>query len=200
MQRGFKKYQNGNSGPFTEEYHNILGASPWIYVKRLLPPSFSSLTTLSSSPSTATYSPSMPHLSEGDVVTVFSQFGEVEDIRFVRHHKTGRFLGTAFIRFKDYRSSIIAADTMNSNFETGELCILYSPSVISNDESSMASASSSSSNSLNGHRGAGIIVERCQENEVPLPHSMFVNGKVDSYPQWQAKCVPSITLFWTPGF
>eukprot|EP00796_Vickermania_ingenoplastis_P012874 gene12874-8752_t len=146
MPEGFKKHQHGSSGPYTDAYHQLLGRTPWIFVKRLLPaasrPTAGASLVLPRSPMPA----APPHLSEGDIATVFSQFGEVEDVRFVRHGKTGRFLGTAFVRFRDYRSGIAAANDMNSNFETGELCVLY-----------LASPT------------RGIVVERCQEVEIPPP-------------------------------
>lgn len=194
MQHGFRKYQKGNSGPFTEEYHNLLGTSPWIFVKRLLPPLSASRS--SQPPSALAPSPPSPHLSEGDVATVFSQFGEVKDVRFVRHRQTGRFLGTAFIEFRDFRSAIIAADEMNSNFETGELCIPYPSDSIS----TTAESAPPSSSGGNMNKGAGIIVERCHENEIPAPHSLTMKGRMTSYPQWVDQCVPSTTPFWTPAF
>lgn len=193
MHRNFKKYQKGNSGSFTEAYHRALGASPWIYAKRLLPPSSSTITSPSATSPSSSSSAEVPHLSEGDVATIFSQFGEVQDVRFVRHPKTGKFLGTAFILFKDYRSGILASDTMNSNFETGELCVLY-PCTNNSEEWTHSNGVGSTVNK------GGIIVERCEESEVPPPHPFFLNGKAYTYSTWLDSCVPSSTsTFWSRG-
>ncbi|ETL35748.1 hypothetical protein F441_12485 [Phytophthora nicotianae CJ01A1] len=52
-------------------------------------------------------------LSEGDVLCVLSQFGEIEDIHLVRDGKTGKSKGFAFIKFEDQRSTILAVDNLN---------------------------------------------------------------------------------------
>lgn len=251
----FRKYRDGDSGPYTEEYHHLLGRTPWIVIRRLLrgtvpayegsvngslnsgsgpngrdgpsstsfpPPVLSSPTPSSSAatsllklsppPQSAAASVSSPRareeLSEGDVATVFSQFGEVVDVRMVRHRKTGRPLGTAFVRFADFRSGIVAADEMNSHFEKGELICLtpFTTGVEGQQElrtsfpssSGAAAALSTASGPLeNGQwgtsapivsgivrRGAGIIVERVDEHEVPEVYS----ASVQTYPQWVSQC------------
>ncbi|CAM39339.1 conserved hypothetical protein [Leishmania braziliensis MHOM/BR/75/M2904] len=149
-----RKYRSGNSGPYTTEYHALLGNAQWIVIRRLLRPP---LTDVSDDGST-------PQLSEGDIVTVFSQFGEIVDVRFVRHRKTGRFLGTAFVKFKDYRSGILAADELNSNYEKGEHFVL--------------SASQETTASCSEQKG--ITVERCEEVVVP----QLYNTEVETYAEW----------------
>ncbi|EEY69838.1 U2 snRNP component IST3 [Phytophthora infestans T30-4] len=52
-------------------------------------------------------------LSEGDVLCVLSQFGEIEDIHLVRDGKTGKSKGFVFIKFEDQRSTILAVDNLN---------------------------------------------------------------------------------------
>lgn len=52
-------------------------------------------------------------LSEGDVLCVLSQFGEVEDIHLVRDGKTGKPKGFAFLKFEDQRSTVLAVDNLN---------------------------------------------------------------------------------------
>ncbi|EAN83575.1 hypothetical protein C3747_140g44 [Trypanosoma cruzi] len=128
-QRGIQRYKNGKSGAYTEEYHKLLGKSAWIVVRRLEHADAKSAVSL----------------SEGDVATVFSQFGNVVDVRFLRHRRTGRFLGTAFVKFEDYRSAILAADEMNSNHESGKEVRLTA---------------------AGGADVRGIEVERCDEAEV----------------------------------
>ncbi|EPY29442.1 RNA-binding protein [Strigomonas culicis] len=132
--KNFVKYKNGTGGAYTPEFHKLMGTTPWIQVKRLLvkTPAAPGGTEDRSAP------------SEGDVVTVFSQFGEVVDIRFVRHRTTGKILGAAFIQFADYRSGIAASDAMNSDSANGEEIYL--------------------SSAYEG--GPGVAVERCEEQEV----------------------------------
>jgi len=52
-------------------------------------------------------------LSEGDIVIVFSQFGEVVDVNMPRDHKTGKTRGFAFIAYEDQRSTVLAVDNFN---------------------------------------------------------------------------------------
>lgn len=52
-------------------------------------------------------------LTEGDVVCIFSQYGEILDINFVRDKKTGNSKGFAFLRYEDQRSTILAVDNFN---------------------------------------------------------------------------------------
>lgn len=52
-------------------------------------------------------------LSEGDVLCVFSQFGEIEDVNLVRDAKTGKSKGFAFLKFEDQRSTVLAVDNLN---------------------------------------------------------------------------------------
>lgn len=52
-------------------------------------------------------------LSEGDVLCVFSQWGEIEDINLVRDETTGNSKGFAFIKFEDQRSTVLAVDNFN---------------------------------------------------------------------------------------
>lgn len=157
-----KKFRSGNSGPYTADYHALLGDTPWIVVRRLLSHPLSGLSEEDST----------PQLSEGDVATVFSQFGEVVDVRFVRHRKSGRFLGTAFVKFKDYRSGVLAADELNSDFDKGEHFFL---------------SAAQTSTPANGEQ-KGITVERCEETVVP----QMYNTEAETYTQWLAR--HSVTL------
>ena len=53
-----------------------------------------------------------PRLTEGDVITVFSQFGDIVDINMARDKETKKSLGYCFLAFEDQRSTIIAIDNM----------------------------------------------------------------------------------------
>ncbi|RVE43409.1 hypothetical protein evm_011946 [Chilo suppressalis] len=52
-------------------------------------------------------------LTEGDVICVFSQYGEIVNINLVRDKETGKSRGFAFICFEDQRSTILAVDNLN---------------------------------------------------------------------------------------
>ncbi|KAJ0003878.1 hypothetical protein NQD34_010092, partial [Periophthalmus magnuspinnatus] len=52
-------------------------------------------------------------LSEGDIICVFSQYGEVVNINLVRDKKTGKSKGFCFICYEDQRSTILAVDNFN---------------------------------------------------------------------------------------
>ncbi len=52
-------------------------------------------------------------LSEGDIICIFSQWGEIDDINLVRDEETGDSKGFGFLRYEDGRSAILAVDNMN---------------------------------------------------------------------------------------
>jgi len=52
-------------------------------------------------------------LSEGDILCVLSQWGEIEDINLVRDKATNKSMGFAFIKYEDQRSTILAVDNFN---------------------------------------------------------------------------------------
>jgi len=49
-------------------------------------------------------------LTEGDILCIMSQYGEIEDIHLVREEDTGNSRGFAFIKYEDTRSCILAVD------------------------------------------------------------------------------------------
>lgn len=51
-------------------------------------------------------------LSEGDVLAVFSQYGEVEDINLIRDEETGKSKGFGFLKYEDWRSTVLAVDNL----------------------------------------------------------------------------------------
>ncbi len=51
-------------------------------------------------------------LSEGDVVTIFSQYGEPTYVNLVRDKETGKSRGFAFLKYEDQRSCDLAVDNM----------------------------------------------------------------------------------------
>ncbi|KAJ1669491.1 RNA-binding protein Cwf29 [Coemansia sp. RSA 25] len=52
-------------------------------------------------------------LTEGDVICVFSQYGEIVNINLVRDKETGKSKGYAFLQYEDQRSTILAVDNLN---------------------------------------------------------------------------------------
>jgi RNA-binding motif protein, X-linked 2 len=49
-------------------------------------------------------------LTEGDIICVLSQYGEIEDFHLVRDEETGKSKGFAFAKYEDSRSCILAVD------------------------------------------------------------------------------------------
>ncbi|KAM7360610.1 RNA-binding motif protein, X-linked 2 isoform 2-T2 [Cochliomyia hominivorax] len=52
-------------------------------------------------------------LTEGDIICVFSQYGEIVNINLVRDKNTGKSKGFCFICYADQRSTILAVDNFN---------------------------------------------------------------------------------------
>ncbi|XP_031697807.1 RNA-binding motif protein, X-linked 2 [Anarrhichthys ocellatus] len=52
-------------------------------------------------------------LTEGDIICVFSQYGEIVNINLVRDKKTGKSKGFCFICFEDQRSTVLVVDNLN---------------------------------------------------------------------------------------
>lgn len=71
-------------------WHKIYQKSPWVFIGGL------------------DY-----ELTEGDVICVFSQYGEVEDINLVRDKKTGKSKGFGFLCYQNNKSTILAVDNFN---------------------------------------------------------------------------------------
>lgn len=53
------------------------------------------------------------NLTEGDIICVFSQFGEISQIHMPRDRETGRPKGFCFLCYVDTRSCILAVDNLN---------------------------------------------------------------------------------------
>uniref|UniRef100_A0A182RL48 RRM domain-containing protein n=1 Tax=Anopheles funestus TaxID=62324 RepID=A0A182RL48_ANOFN len=52
-------------------------------------------------------------LTEGDILSVFSQYGEIVNVNLVRDKATGKSKGFAFICYEDQRSTVLAVDNLN---------------------------------------------------------------------------------------
>lgn len=73
-----------------QSFHNDFRDIPWIIVRGL---SFS--------------------LSEGDIATIFEQYGTIVLMELVRDEKTGASRGTCLIKYEDPRSAVLAVDNLN---------------------------------------------------------------------------------------
>jgi RNA-binding motif X-linked protein 2 len=51
-------------------------------------------------------------LTEGDVLCVLSQFGELEDVHLVRDTDTGKSKGFCFAKYEDAKSCVLAVDNL----------------------------------------------------------------------------------------
>ncbi|RWS15338.1 uncharacterized protein B4U79_10587 [Dinothrombium tinctorium] len=60
-------------------------------------------------------------LTEGDIICVFSQYGEVVNINLIRDKKTGKSKGYCFLCYEDQRSTILAVDNLNGIKLTGRV-------------------------------------------------------------------------------
>ncbi|XP_066154672.1 RNA-binding motif protein, X-linked 2-like [Euwallacea fornicatus] len=52
-------------------------------------------------------------LTEGDIICIFSQYGEVVNINLIRAKDTGNSKGYCFLCYEDQRSTILAVDNFN---------------------------------------------------------------------------------------
>ncbi|KAI9820059.1 MAG: hypothetical protein M1826_001049 [Phylliscum demangeonii] len=60
-------------------------------------------------------------LTEGDIITIFSQFGEPVHINLVRDKETGKSRGFAFLKYEDQRSTDLAVDNLGGATVLGRL-------------------------------------------------------------------------------
>lgn len=58
-------------------------------------------------------------LTEGDVITIFSQFGEPTYINLIRDKETGKSRGFAFLKYEDQRSTDLAVDNLGGTVVKG---------------------------------------------------------------------------------
>jgi RNA-binding motif X-linked protein 2 len=58
-------------------------------------------------------------LSEGDIITIFSQYGEPTYINLIRDKETGKSKGFAFLKYEDQRSTDLAVDNLGGSVIMG---------------------------------------------------------------------------------
>lgn len=59
------------------------------------------------------------NLTEGDVLCIFSQYGEIDDVHLVRDGDTGKSRGFAFLKYEDARSCVLAVDNLGGSSVLG---------------------------------------------------------------------------------
>ncbi|PUU74362.1 hypothetical protein B9Z19DRAFT_1116929 [Tuber borchii] len=60
-------------------------------------------------------------LSEGDIITIFSQFGEPVHVNLIRDKDTGKSKGFAFLKYEDQRSTNLAVDNLGGAIVLGRI-------------------------------------------------------------------------------
>jgi RNA-binding motif protein, X-linked 2 len=58
-------------------------------------------------------------LTEGDILCVFSQYGEILDLNMPRDDETGKPKGFCFLKYDDQRSTVLAVDNFNGSMLLG---------------------------------------------------------------------------------
>ena len=53
-------------------------------------------------------------MTEGDIICMFSQYGEVVHINLIRDHTSGKSRGFGFLCYMDQRSTVLAVDNLNA--------------------------------------------------------------------------------------
>jgi RNA-binding motif X-linked protein 2 len=85
-----KEIELNYAGDTGKSWHKQYATSAWIYVG------------------------SLPYdLNEGDIITVFSQYGEIVNINLIRDRKTGKSRGFCYLCYADQRSTNLAVDNFN---------------------------------------------------------------------------------------
>ncbi|CAI6361310.1 unnamed protein product [Macrosiphum euphorbiae] len=60
-------------------------------------------------------------LSEGDLMSIFSQYGEITNLNLVRDKDTGKQKGFCFVCYEDQRSTVLAVDNFNGTRVLGRI-------------------------------------------------------------------------------
>lgn len=63
-------------------------------------------------------------LNEGDILTVFAQFGKISKINLVRERKTQKSKGFAFLSYDDPKSAILSVDNFDGIKVNFVCCVL----------------------------------------------------------------------------
>ncbi|KAK2078522.1 hypothetical protein QBZ16_003362 [Prototheca wickerhamii] len=61
------------------------------------------------------------NLTEGDLLAIFAQYGELVDLNVSRDRKTGKPRGFAFLAYEDQRSTVLAVDNLSGSKVAGRI-------------------------------------------------------------------------------
>lgn len=68
------------------------------------------------------YAGGLPYqLTEGDILAVFSQYGEIVDVHLVRDGRSKKSKGFAFLAYEDQRSTVLAVDNLSGAKVAGRI-------------------------------------------------------------------------------
>ena len=70
-------------------WHSQFAHAPWVYVGNL-----------------------DQQLTEGDILCILSQYGEIEDAHLIRDEATGKSKGFGFVKYEDPKSCVLAVDNL----------------------------------------------------------------------------------------
>ncbi|KAK9470614.1 uncharacterized protein V1510DRAFT_404879 [Dipodascopsis tothii] len=59
------------------------------------------------------------NLTEGDILAIFSQYGNPVHVKLVRDRDTGKSRGFAYLKYEDQRSTVLAVDNLNGTSVLG---------------------------------------------------------------------------------
>ncbi|KAI5451318.1 RNA-binding protein Cwf29 [Naganishia albida] len=116
-------------------------------------------------------------LTEGDVITIMSQFGEVADINMPRDKETGKTKGFAFLMYEDQRSTVLAVDNLTGAKVLGRTLRVdhvkdYKQPGSRNEEGEFQEPEAPSMNALppmiNGSDGSSSSSSGGEEDEDPM--------------------------------
>lgn len=91
-------------------------------------------------------------LTEGDLICVFSQYGEVDEIVLSRDRDTGKPRGFGFVKYNDPRSCELAVDNFNGTTVSGRRMKVSSANNLNVIRSIKATAINAASNRDNNNR------------------------------------------------
>ena len=60
-------------------------------------------------------------MTEGDIIAIFSQFGEPVYVNLMRDKETGKSKGFAFLKYEDQRSTDLAVDNLGGATVLGRI-------------------------------------------------------------------------------
>ncbi|RMJ27382.1 U2 snRNP component IST3 [Aspergillus sp. HF37] len=109
-------------------------------------------------------------LSEGDIVTIFSQYGEPVHVNLVRDKETGKSRGFAFLKYEDQRSCDLAVDNLGGATVLGRMLRVdhtrYKKKDDEEDQDNVAQLMGETANDEHGGRRRRVASE--EEQRRPL--------------------------------